>query len=65
MKKSTVYECEWCGKQYKNAENALECEKSHIKITRISKVLYHTDFKYPYEIEVECANGNVLKFINE
>lgn len=43
MKKIETYQCELCGRQFKTAEKAQECEREHKKNLRVIDETYGTN----------------------
>ena len=66
LKKSTIYTCEGCGVDYATAEEAEECEKSHIKPVKIVKADYaYTIFaslNTPVSVTIEFENGTEREY---
>lgn len=65
MRVITVYQCECCGREYKNKDQAMECESAHVTITRISKSYYGVDCPfagkgYPAAVLVDFSDGTNL-----
>ena len=64
LKKSTIYTCEGCGVDYTTAEEAEECEKSHIKPVKIVKA----EYKYvggpniAVSVKIEFENGTEREY---
>ena len=61
MKEVKLYQCEVCGTQYIDKENAKKCEKFHAKDLEIDR-LYHrgmneTTDNFPVKILIKAKNG--------
>ena len=67
MKKQIKYICEDCGVNYATAEEAEECEKSHIKPVKIVKADYeYTVFKglnIPVSVTIKFENGIEREYV--
>lgn len=61
LRKSTIYICEGCGVDYTTAEEAEECEKSHVKPVKIVKGNYEytllQGLNLPVSVTVKFENG--------
>lgn len=57
MTKKELYICDICHVDYDNEEDALDCEKGHLKIIKITDARYNPCSKFPYKIEVEFSDG--------
>lgn len=57
MTKKELYVCEICHTDYRNKEDALQCEKDHLKCAKITDTRYNAHFKLPHKIEVEFSDG--------
>lgn len=56
-KKIVYYECNDCGERYAEHADAEQCEKKHIKITKVDTANYTAGASYPYSIVVLLENG--------
>ena len=67
MKKQIKYICECCGVDYDTAEEAEECEKSHIKPVKIVKAdyqyTYSKIFNTPVSVTVKFENGVEREYV--
>lgn len=67
LRKSTIYICEGCGVDYATAEEAEECEKSHIKPVKIVKANYEYRFSEmpntPVSVTVKFENGMEREYV--
>lgn len=57
MTKKVLYTCDICHTDHCNKENALKCEKDHLKCVKITDTKYNAHFKLPHKIEVEFSDG--------
>ena len=57
MKEQKLYVCEWCGTQYKDKNQALECEKGHKAAKHIHNSIYHSKCDFPDRVEIEFTDG--------
>lgn len=64
MKKLTVFECEFCKKQYRTETDCKKCEDNHMIPKEIIKCEYNIgDFKnYPHRITVLMSDGQELTY---
>ena len=62
MKKIEIYQCELCGRQFKTAEKAQECEREHKKKLRITTREYseNDEYGFPEFIVVACEEPSLL-----
>lgn len=60
MKELKLFVCDSCGTQYKDRDNAKQCEKSHNFANRIVNSTYHANADYPDRIEVHFTNGKKI-----
>lgn len=58
MREQKLYICDYCGTQYKEKVRCAECEKSHIRITKIRDINYHACGKYPDRVEIVFDDGS-------
>lgn len=66
MKELSLYQCEYCKTSYANKSDCAECEKNHKTTARIKEKRYLPYKKdrcgYPIELNVEFADGKVIKY---
>lgn len=58
MKERKFYVCDFCGTQYRDVESCVECEKSHIGVTKTREIKYHAGGKYPDRVEMVFNDGS-------
>ena len=62
MKKVELYQCEVCGTQYKHKGECEECEKKHVRYTRITGAKYNaqnvgSNDGLPVKVTIQFENG--------
>lgn len=66
MKKVEHYICEICGTEYNDKSKAMECEKHHKKIIKVSPEKYRPKGMnlggYPEILAVEFDDGSLAKY---
>lgn len=65
MKELKLYQCEYCGTQYKNQSECEKCESNHIHPVKIVGCKYHANKKskeYPDYITVEMDDGKNVRY---
>ena len=67
---TTTYQCEICGEEYENKDQAAECEKTHMEGRAIVGQRYYSILNhdkrscvYPYEIDVLVTDGETTKIM--
>lgn len=58
MKKLELYECEYCKTQYKEENDALECESRHTTVDHIGECRYIASAQYPISVEIRMSDGS-------
>ena len=62
MREQKLYICDYCGTQYKEKARCVECEETHVKISKIRDVRYHAGGKYPDRVEVVFDDGSLAYY---
>ena len=60
-KEEILYVCDVCGQKYQKLIDAEKCEKSHLTVKKITKVVYDKNDRkkwYPDSVNVLLINGN-------
>lgn len=64
-----IYYCSYCGKDFKDEANALDCEKSHIIPVSFGQTEYNNYYTngigYPSEIEIVFSDGKTRTYCYE
>ena len=58
------YKCKHCKKVFDSRGNAIDCEKSHLRVKR-ARSLSFVRGPYPLTIEVEFPDGKTMTYIQE
>lgn len=66
MQKLQLFQCDYCGTQYKNEKDCIDCESRHVKPKKIKSSKY-VNFKdnqkgYPVSINVEMTDGTIQTY---
>lgn len=66
MQELHLYQCDFCGTQYKNKKDCTDCESRHVKPKKIKDASYQ-NFKdnqkgYPTKIQVEMEDGTIQTY---
>lgn len=58
---TTEYECPLCKSRYLSEDEAIECERSHANVDKITECIYYknrlSDGRYPYKVEIKFSDG--------
>lgn len=58
MKTRMLYQCEKCGAEYENEENALKCEKNHMR-PEYTDSFYRLGQSKPFKLNVGFSDDTV------
>lgn len=69
MKKIDLYQCEFCGTQYKNRQDAVLCEKNHRQVKDVISANYvscnNDRTGMPIRIQVVFSDGSKASYRRE
>lgn len=60
MKELNLFVCEYCNTQYKDKQNAAECENKHKHAKKIKNEKHHANGDYPDKVEVVFDDGTSI-----